>query len=48
MSSLASELGTERNQEFSTKINDKIIIDWRFLTHATIEKDQKPLNSELT
>ena len=29
------------------KINDKIIIDWRFLTHATIEKDQKPLNSEL-
>ena len=47
MSSLASELGTRHNQEFSTENNNKIIIDWRFFTYATIEKDPKPLNSEL-
>ena len=27
--------------------DDKIIIDWRFFTYATIEKDPKPLISEL-
>jgi len=45
ISSLTSKLHTASIKEFSLRNNEAIIIDWRFLTHVTIEKDPKPLNS---
>ena len=44
ISALNSELQTAPNKPFSPGNNEAIIIDRRFLTHETIEKDPKTLN----
>jgi hypothetical protein len=44
ISALNSELQTAPSKPFSPGNNEAIIIDRRFLTHETIEKDPKTLN----